>query len=100
MKKACRGTKNPRIALARRVVIKKSTREWPAEVPLPQANIEFDVESVDAVADAARELEAAGYPILVGPKMEPWNQTVVRVLGPEGMLVTISFTPWLHESAD
>jgi len=73
------------------------TREWPADVPLPQANIEFDVDSAAAVEDAARTLAAAGYPALVGPKTEPWGQTVVRVLGPEGLLVSITFTPWMHE---
>ena len=72
-------------------------REWPADIPIPNANIEFDVESPAAVEAAARQLEAAGYPLLVGPKTEPWNQTVVRLIGPEGMLVTISYTPWLHE---
>ena len=61
--------------------------------------MEFDVESPEAVEAAARELVAAGYPLLVGPKTEPWNQTVVRLIGPEGMLVTISYTPWLHEPA-
>jgi len=74
------------------------TREWPSDIPVPSANMEFDVESPEAVAEAARELEAAGYPVLVGPKTEPWNQTVVRLIGPEGMLVTISYTPWLHEA--
>ena len=72
-------------------------RAWPADIPVPNANIEFDVESPEAVGEAARELAAAGYPLLVGPKTEPWNQTVVRLIGPEGMLVTISHTPWLHE---
>lgn len=73
------------------------TSEWPAEVPVPQANIEFDVESPVAVEDAAVRLREAGYPILVGPKVEPWGQTVLRLLGPEGLLITISFTPWMHE---
>lgn len=72
--------------------------EWPAEVPIPQANIEFDVESPGAVEDAAASLRAAGYPILVGPKVEPWGQTVLRLLGPEGLLITISYTPWMHEA--
>ena len=73
------------------------TREWPADIPVPQANIEFDVESEEAVAAAAAELTAAGYPPLVGPKKEPWNQTVVRVIGPEGFLVSVTYTPWLHQ---
>lgn len=73
------------------------TSEWPADVPVPQANIEFDVDSPDAVGDAAVKLREAGYPILVDPKVEPWGQTVLRLLGPEGLLITISYTPWMHE---
>lgn len=71
-------------------------REWPADVPIPQANLEFDVESSDAVEAAAREIQAAGHTILSGPKVEPWGQTVLRLLGPEGLLITISYTPWQH----
>jgi catechol 2,3-dioxygenase-like lactoylglutathione lyase family enzyme len=73
------------------------TREWPEDVPVPQANLEFDVESEAAVEAAAREIEAAGHSLLVGPKKEPWGQTVVRLLGPEGFLVSVTYTPWLHE---
>lgn len=73
------------------------TAEWPADVPVPQANIEFDVDSPGAVEDAATKLREGGYPILVGPKVEPWGQTVLRLLGPEGLLITISYTPWMHE---
>ena len=72
------------------------TREWPADVPIPQVNLEFDVESPEAVEAAAAELTAAGYPPLVGPKTEPWGQTVVRLLGPEGELISVTYTPWMH----
>jgi catechol 2,3-dioxygenase-like lactoylglutathione lyase family enzyme len=75
------------------------TPQWPADVPVPQANIEFDLESPAAVEAAAAELRAAGHSILVGPKVEPWGQTVVRMLGPEGLLITISYTPWMHETS-
>ena len=71
-------------------------REWPAELPVPQANIEFDVESEEALERAAAELRAAGHPILVGPKKEDWGQTVLRLLGPEGLLISLTFTPWMH----
>ena len=72
------------------------TRQWPADVPVPQANIEFDLDSPGAVEDAAVNLREAGYPILVGPRVEPWGQTVLRLLGPEGLLITLSYTPWMH----
>jgi hypothetical protein len=33
-------------------------------------------------------------------KTEPWGQTIARLLGPEGLLIGICHTPWLHRSAD
>jgi catechol 2,3-dioxygenase-like lactoylglutathione lyase family enzyme len=72
-------------------------KEWPADVPVPQAWLEFDVESVDAVGSAAAELEQNGYRMLVRPRLEPWGQTVARVLSPEGLLVGVTYTPWMHE---
>jgi catechol 2,3-dioxygenase-like lactoylglutathione lyase family enzyme len=75
------------------------TDEWPADVPLPQANVEFDVDSEADLADAARELRDAGYPPLVGPKKEVWGQSVVRLLGPEGLLISITYTPSMHETS-
>jgi catechol 2,3-dioxygenase-like lactoylglutathione lyase family enzyme len=75
------------------------TDEWPADVPLPQANIEFDVGAEEDLAEAARQLQDAGYPPLVGPKKEPWGQSVVRLLGPEGLLISITYTPSMHGSA-
>jgi catechol 2,3-dioxygenase-like lactoylglutathione lyase family enzyme len=72
------------------------TREWPADLPVPQANFEFDVESEKALDEAAEELRSAGYSILVGPKKEEWGQTVLRLQGPEGLLISITYTPWMH----
>jgi catechol 2,3-dioxygenase-like lactoylglutathione lyase family enzyme len=72
------------------------TDEWPADVPEPQGSLEFDVAGADELAQAATELEAAGHRILTGPKAEPWGQTVVRLLSPEGLLVSITHTPWQH----
>lgn len=69
---------------------------WPDDVPVPQANLELDVDSEAAVEAAAESLRAAGYPVLVGPKVEPWGQTVLRLLGPEGLLISITYTPWMH----
>lgn len=68
--------------------------EWPADVPAPSAWLEFDVEDV-AVASA--ELQAKGYRLLVNNRKEPWGQIVTRLLSPEGILVGVTFTPWMRE---
>lgn len=60
---------------------------------MPQAWLEFDVEDVAA---ASAVLKARGYQLLVDNRMEPWGQTVTRLLSPEGILVGITFTPWLR----
>ena len=72
------------------------TDSWPKDRIMPQANIEFDVESPEAVAQAADELTAAGYALLVAPKTEPWGQTVTRLQTPEGLLIGVVYTPWMH----
>ncbi|MPW07704.1 hypothetical protein GCT19_18890 [Paraburkholderia sp. CNPSo 3155] len=56
--------------------------------------IEFDVDDVEA---ATAELEAQGYRMLVRNRKEPWGQTVSRFIGPEGLLVGITFTPWMRD---
>jgi catechol 2,3-dioxygenase-like lactoylglutathione lyase family enzyme len=68
--------------------------EWPDDLPVPQAWLEFDVEDVE---EATRELEAQGYRLLVAGRKEPWGQTVTRFLGPEGLLLGITFTPWMRK---
>lgn len=73
------------------------TDAWPAELPVPQASLEFDVADAEAVAAAAAEMAAMGHRLLVGPKTEEWGQTVARLLSPEGLLVGLTYTPWLHE---
>jgi catechol 2,3-dioxygenase-like lactoylglutathione lyase family enzyme len=73
------------------------TREWPKDVPVPQGGIEFDVEDIEA---AAEELRSKGYRLLHGPRLEPWGQTVARLLSPEGLLVGVSITPWMREGGD
>ena len=70
------------------------SHEWPTNNTAPQAWIEFDV---DDVAAAAEELRAKGYRLLVGPKTEPWGQTVARLLSPEGIIVGVTITPWMRE---
>jgi catechol 2,3-dioxygenase-like lactoylglutathione lyase family enzyme len=70
--------------------------EWPADVPLPQVSIEFEVADLDALATASEELVAAGHQLLHPPREEPWGQTVARLLSPEGAVVGISFAPMMH----
>ena len=71
--------------------------EWPADIPAPQAWMELDVESAEAVGEAVAELEAAGHRVLRGAQEEPWGQTTSRLLSPEGLLIGITFTPWMHD---
>ena len=73
---------------------------WPREIPAPQAWLEFDVESPEAVTDAVAELEAAGHRLLRGAREEPWGQTTARLLSPEGLLVGVTYTPWMHRTDD
>lgn len=70
--------------------------QWPADRPVPQASIEFEVEDKDAVRAAEAELRDAGYEVLHPTRTEPWGQTVVRVLSPEGLIIGISYAPSMH----
>jgi hypothetical protein len=72
------------------------TDQWPAEIPPPQAWLEFDVEDVSAATSA---LENQGYRLLVRARKEPWGQTVTRFLSPEGVLVGVTHTPWLRKES-
>ncbi len=72
------------------------SKTWPEHITAPQAWLELDVESPEAVSSAAAELEAAGNEILKPPTTEPWGQTVARLLSPEGLLVGITYTQWMH----
>jgi hypothetical protein len=36
-----------------------------------------------------------GYTLLVAAKTAPWQQVVTRLLGPEGLLVGLIYTPWI-----
>jgi catechol 2,3-dioxygenase-like lactoylglutathione lyase family enzyme len=71
--------------------------DWPADRPLPQASIEFEVEDAEAVASAADELKESGFELLHGARKEPWGQTVARLLSIEGSIIGISYAPSLHE---
>jgi catechol 2,3-dioxygenase-like lactoylglutathione lyase family enzyme len=68
--------------------------QWPGDVPVPQAWIEFDVADVQK---ATAELELRGYRVLVGMRKEPWGQVVTRLLGPEGLLVGLTYTPGMRK---
>lgn len=68
---------------------------WPDSHPVPQACVEFEVDDVEA---AARELVDRGYQLLHPARTEPWHQIIARLQTPDGLLVGICFTPWLHDS--
>ena len=67
---------------------------WPRDIPVPQAWLEFEV---DSVAQATAALERRGYRMLVRLRKEPWGQTVSRFLSPEGLLIGVTFTPWMRD---
>jgi catechol 2,3-dioxygenase-like lactoylglutathione lyase family enzyme len=72
------------------------TDDWPAHLLVPQASIEFEVADPDAVTAAARELEEAGFSMLHAARTEPWGQTVARFLSDEGLVIGLSYAPWMH----
>jgi catechol 2,3-dioxygenase-like lactoylglutathione lyase family enzyme len=73
------------------------TTEWPADIPVPQASIEFEVADVAA---AAAELKAKGCRLIHDARTEPWTQVTARLLSPEGLLVAVCYTPPFHSSSD
>jgi catechol 2,3-dioxygenase-like lactoylglutathione lyase family enzyme len=73
------------------------TTEWPADIPIPQASIEFEVADV---ANAANELTAKGYQLIHEARTEPWTQITARLLSPEGLLVAVCYTPEFHDADD
>jgi catechol 2,3-dioxygenase-like lactoylglutathione lyase family enzyme len=74
------------------------TDTWPAELTVPQACFEFEVADEAAVSAAGQELEERGYRLLHPAKTEPWGQTVTRVLTDNGVIIGISYAPWLHDT--
>lgn len=70
------------------------TDSWPANLPVPQAWLEFEVEDVEK---ATADLESRGHRMLMRNKTEPWGQTVSRFISPEGLLVGVTFTPALRK---
>jgi catechol 2,3-dioxygenase-like lactoylglutathione lyase family enzyme len=73
------------------------SEQWPEHLTVPQVSIEFDVADATRVQAAADELAADGYALLHPVRQEPWGQTVVRLLSPEGAIVGISYVPSMHE---
>lgn len=74
------------------------TDAWPPDLPEPQAWLELDVESADAVGAAVEEMRGFGHRVLRDAHEEPWGQTTARLLSPEGLLVGITYTPWMHKA--
>jgi catechol 2,3-dioxygenase-like lactoylglutathione lyase family enzyme len=72
------------------------TDEWPADRPVPQASVEFEVADEAAVQAAAQELAGAGFTLLHEARKEPWGQTVARLQSLEGAVIGISFAPSMH----
>lgn len=70
--------------------------EWPPELAVPTASVEFELADVEAVSAAAAELEQQGQRLIHGARTEPWGQTVARFLSPEAVLIGLSYAPWLH----
>ena len=68
--------------------------DWPDDIPVPQAWIEFDVEDIQK---ATAEMESLGYRLLISAREEPWGQIVTRFIDPEGLLVGLTYTPHLRD---
>ena len=68
--------------------------KWPEQLTIPQSWIEFEVYDLGKMT---QKLVDEGYLLLVENRVEPWGQTVTRLLSPEGMLVGLTVTPWLRE---
>ncbi|WP_018610107.1 VOC family protein [Uliginosibacterium gangwonense] len=72
--------------------------DWPAHIPAPTATIEFELADVEAVESAVQELKERGQVFIHETRKEPWGQTVARFMSPEGVLIGLSYAPWLHEA--
>lgn len=54
------------------------------------------LKSPGAVALAVEELQAQGIEFVHEARTEAWGQTVARFMSPEGVLIGLSYAPWLH----
>jgi catechol 2,3-dioxygenase-like lactoylglutathione lyase family enzyme len=75
------------------------TEVWPSDRPIPQAFVEFEVDGPESVVAAATELEAKRYSLLHGARTDPWGQTVARLQTADGLIVGVSYVPWMHRRA-
>ena len=73
--------------------------EWPSHIPEPTATLEFELADVASVEAAVQEMKEKGQEFVHEARAEPWGQTVARFMSPEGVLVGLSYAPWLHDNA-
>jgi catechol 2,3-dioxygenase-like lactoylglutathione lyase family enzyme len=72
------------------------TDTWPENLPEPHATIEFELSDVESVKAAVEEMQGKGQKFVHEARLEPWGQTVARFMSPEGLLIGLSYAPWLH----
>lgn len=70
---------------------------WPDDIAIPQTTIEFELSDIESVASAVEELKQKGQVFVHEARLEPWGQTTARFVSPEGVLIGLSYAPWLHE---
>jgi len=70
--------------------------DWPADRPVPQVSVEFEVADAGTVQIAADELKERGLTLLHDARTEPWGQTVARLQSSEGLIIGISYAPSMH----
>ena len=71
--------------------------QWPEDVAIPSATIEFELGSHNAVIQAVEELKSEGQVFIHETKVEDWGQTMARFMSPENILIGLSYSPWLHD---
>jgi catechol 2,3-dioxygenase-like lactoylglutathione lyase family enzyme len=69
---------------------------WPSDIPEPHATIEFELGDAASVQAAVEEMKSGGQEFVHEARLEPWGQTVARFISPEGLLIGLSYAPWLH----
>jgi catechol 2,3-dioxygenase-like lactoylglutathione lyase family enzyme len=70
---------------------------WSQDFPEPVATIEFELADAASVQAAVEEMKQQGQQFVHESRLEPWGQTVARFMSPEGLLIGLSYAPWLHE---